>query len=81
MWVWEEDDEIEPIALLLSNPGSYFCVMLLIASCGYLITHLGGLVVGTWGYTSDVLFGSPPRLKWIIRLFMIETSVCSYKPL
>ena len=28
MWVWEVDDEVEPIALLLSNLGSYFYVML-----------------------------------------------------
>ena len=32
MWVWEVDDEVEPIALLLSNPGSYFCVMLIFPS-------------------------------------------------
>ena len=30
MWVWEVDDEVEPIALLLSNPGSYFYVMLIL---------------------------------------------------
>ena len=29
MWVWEVDDEVEPITLLLSNPGSYFYVMLI----------------------------------------------------
>mgnify|MGYP005815557357 CR=1 FL=1 len=29
MWVWEVDDEVEPIVLLLSNPGSYFYVMLI----------------------------------------------------
>ena len=28
MWVWEVDNEVEPIALLLSNPWSYFYVML-----------------------------------------------------
>ena len=30
MWVWEVDDEVEPIALLLSNPGSYFYVMIIL---------------------------------------------------
>ena len=30
MWVWEVDDEVEPIALLLSNPESYFYVMLIL---------------------------------------------------
>ena len=30
MWVWEVDDEVEPITLLLSNPGSYFYVMLIL---------------------------------------------------
>ena len=30
MWVWEVDDEVEPIALLLSNPGSYLYVMLIL---------------------------------------------------
>ena len=30
MWVWEVDDEVEPIALLLSNPGSFFYVMLIL---------------------------------------------------
>ena len=30
MWVWEVDDEVEPIALLLSNPRSYFYVMLIL---------------------------------------------------
>ena len=28
-----------------------------------------------------VFFGPPPRLKGIIRSFMLETSVCSHKPL
>ena len=27
---WEVDDEVEHIALLLSNPGSYFYVMLIL---------------------------------------------------
>ena len=33
------------------------------------------------GYSSDCLFfyGPPPRLKGIMRLFMLETSVCSHK--
>ena len=33
------------------------------------------------GYSRDCLFsfGPPPRLKGIMRLFMIETSVCSHK--
>ena len=30
MWVWEVDDAVEPIALLLSNLGSYFYVMLIL---------------------------------------------------
>ena len=30
MWVWEVVDEVEPIALLLSNPGSYLCVLLIL---------------------------------------------------
>ena len=30
MWVWEADDEVEPIALFLSNPGSYFYIMLIL---------------------------------------------------
>ena len=29
MWVWEVDDEVEPI-VLISNPGSYFYVMLIL---------------------------------------------------
>ena len=32
-------------------------------------------------YQCCPFFGSPPRLKGIIRLFMLETSVCSHKPL
>ena len=33
------------------------------------------------GYSSDCLFsfGPPPRLKGIMRLFILETSVCSHK--
>ena len=33
------------------------------------------------GYSSDGLFsfGPPPRLKEIMRLFILETSVCSHK--
>ena len=27
---WEVDDEVEPIALLLSDPGSYFYVMFIL---------------------------------------------------
>ena len=30
MWVWEVDDEVEPIALLSSPLGSYFYVMLIL---------------------------------------------------
>ena len=30
MWVWEVVDEVEPIALLLSNPESYLCVLLIL---------------------------------------------------
>ena len=30
MWVWEVDDEVEPIAFLLSNLVSYFYVMLIL---------------------------------------------------
>ena len=29
MWVWEVDDEVEPIALLYQTLGSYFYVMLI----------------------------------------------------
>ena len=56
MWVWEVDDEVEPIALLLSN----------------LFDHIPE-------YLCDFSYGLPPRLKGIIRLFMLETSVCSHK--
>ena len=30
MWVWEVVDEVEPIALLLSNLGSYIFVLLIL---------------------------------------------------
>ena len=30
MWVWEVADEVEPISLLLSNPGSYLYVLLIL---------------------------------------------------
>ena len=40
--------------------------------------HLGGLVAGTWGYTS-VVHWFATQAQRIIRLFMLETSVCSHK--
>ena len=30
MWVWEVDDEVEPIALYYQTLGSYFYVMLIL---------------------------------------------------
>ena len=36
---------------------------------------------GTWVFQRlpVFLYGAPPRLKGIIRLFMLETSMCSHK--
>ena len=44
------------------------------------LKHTSGWIEAP-GYSSDCLFsfGPPPRLKGIMRLFMLETSVCSHK--
>ena len=34
--------------------------------------------LGTWVDQDCLFYGPPPRLKGIIRLFMLETSVCSH---
>ena len=42
-------------------------------------THLGGLRHLFSRRTCLYFFGPPPRLKGIMRLFILETSVCSHK--
>ena len=37
--------------------------------------------LGTWVDQDCLFYGPPPRLKGIMRLFILETSVCSHKPL
>ena len=45
-------------------------------------SHTSGWIEAP-GVTRTCLFsfGPPPRLKGIMRLFILETSVCSHKPL
>ena len=61
MWVWEVDDEVELIALLLSNLGSYFYVMLILPY----YAHRRGL--GLSVSMTDVRLLLMVNLRWLLK--------------